>query len=75
MTTYKQIQQEVEKRYGWLPKTCWIAHVKELNGLPVRRAPNRASNMRAVPCPPEKRTAIEAAMRELGMLANLGNDT
>lgn len=68
MATYKQIQQDVRTREGWVPKTCWIAHVKELNGLPISRAPNRASEARQVPCPAEKRAAIEEAMRARGML-------
>ena len=68
MTSYKQIQEVVKDKHGWVPKTCWIAHVKELNGLPIRNAPNRRSTERMVPCPPGKRKAIEDAMRTFGML-------
>jgi hypothetical protein len=39
MATYKDIQKYVKQRFGFEPKTCWIAHVKELNGLPTRSAP------------------------------------
>ena len=70
LATYKQIQEDVKARYGWVPKTYWIAHVKELNGLPVSRAPNRVSEQRQVPCPNEKRPAIEESMRAQGMLSN-----
>jgi len=69
MATYAQIQQDVKSRHNRSIKTCWIAHVKELNGLPVRMAPNRASaQTRQVPCPPELRPLIEASMRRLGMI-------
>jgi len=32
--TYSEIQQYVKSKYGKVVKTCWIAHVKELSGLP-----------------------------------------
>jgi len=70
MPTYKDIQNEVKRSAGFVPKTCWIAHVRELNGLPVRQAPNRHDpNSRVVPCPPGKRKAIENALRKLGTFA------
>ena len=69
MATYSQIQKWVQKRYGWIPKTCWIAHCKELCGLEVRQAPNRIKpNFRAVPCPEHKRKAIKTAFQHLGMI-------
>jgi hypothetical protein len=70
MATYEAIQDDVKKRHGRTVKTCWIAHVKELNGLNPRLAPNRRSKAkREVPCPAEMRPVIEASMRRLGMLA------
>ncbi len=69
MATYSDIQADVKSHDGRSVKTCWIAHVKELNGLPVRVAPNRKSdNERQVPCPDEFRPVIEASMRRLGVL-------
>jgi len=68
MATYEQIQQFVKAKYGFQPKTCWIAHVKEIAGLKVRRAWNRESNKRQVPCPPEKVNAIMDALRHYGMI-------
>lgn len=69
--TYRDIQSWVKARYGFVPKTCWIAHCKELAGLPVKRAPNRHGNTRAVPCSNEgKRSAIFAAFRHFGMVEN-----
>lgn len=43
--TYKEIQNWVRQNHGFLPKTCWIAHCKELYGLPVSNAPNRQSDI------------------------------
>jgi len=69
MATYRDVQRVVRELCGRSVKTCWIAHVKELNGLPVRRAPNRASAGRRVnPCPLWARPIIEQAMRHLEML-------
>ena len=68
MATYKQIQAYVHKKYGYVPETCWIAHVKELSGLPVRRAPNRRSDEREKPCPPGKQPDIREAFEYFEML-------
>ena len=68
MATYKEISEWVENNYGFVPKTCWIAHCKELYGLPVNTAPNRYGTDREVPCPENKRNAIYAAFRHFGML-------
>lgn len=63
MATYKQIQDWVKQQYGFVPKTCWIAHVKHLSSLPMRDAPNRLGEERVYPCPPEKEEPIRAALR------------
>jgi hypothetical protein len=68
MATYKEIQAYVKEHHGFTPKTCWIAHVKELSGLKVRRAWNRKSDQRAVPCPANKVQPIREAFRHFGML-------
>jgi hypothetical protein len=68
MATYHQIQDYVKAKYGFIPKTCWIADVKEQSGLPVRRAWNRANDDRQVPCPPQKITAIMDALHHFGMI-------
>jgi len=69
MATYLEIQEDVRRRHGRAVKTCWIAHVKELNGLDLRPAPNRQSAATRVnPCPPDVRPLIEDSMRRLGML-------
>lgn len=68
MATYSQIQDYVRKQYGYIPQSCWIAHVKELVGLPVRRAHNRQGTVRVKPCPLEKRDHIRKAFEHFGML-------
>ena len=65
---YSQIQAWVKSKYGWEPKTCWIAHCKELAGLPVRRAWNRGEVGRLVPCPADKQAAIFEAFRNFNMI-------
>lgn len=68
MATYKEIQTYVKEKYGFLPKTCWIAHMKEVCGLPVKVAPNRYSlDKREKPCPPEKQYAIRDAFQHFDM--------
>lgn len=68
MATYKQIQAWVKQQYGFVPETCWIAHVKQISGLALRKAPNRQGNERVKPCPPERVEPIRAALRNFGMI-------
>lgn len=67
--TYKEIQEWVRTRHGFVPQTCWITHVKELNNLPTAGNRQRVpESLRVKPCPVDKRDAIEDAMRHFGML-------
>jgi hypothetical protein len=69
MATYREIQNWVRIKSGFVPKTCWIAHVKSDHGLIERNAPNRFMHpVRFHPCPPQRRSAIEAALRHFGMV-------
>lgn len=68
MATVKKIQAFVKANYGFKPKSCWIAHVKELCGLEVKPAWNRKGEERANPCPENKQAAIREALRRLGMI-------
>ena len=69
MATYKQIQEYIKETYGFLPKTCWIAHMKEVLGLESKVVVNRIDiNKRTHPCPAEKEKYIEGAFRHFGML-------
>ncbi|MGF7184101.1 hypothetical protein GGQ84_000181 [Desulfitispora alkaliphila] len=64
MSTYKQLQQWVKENYGFLPKSCWIADVKEKHGIIIRKAPNRHDeSKRGNPCPENKVKPIEEAFK------------
>lgn len=68
MATYKQIRDDVKRFHGRSVKNCWIAHVKELNGLNPHPAHNRVSaNSRQYPCPDKFREMIEQSMKRLGV--------
>ncbi len=55
MATYKQIQDYVKNTHGYTPKTCWIAHMKEICMLNPKVSPNRYSlKSRTNPCPSER---------------------
>jgi len=68
MGTYKQIQDWVKQKYGFVPKTCWIAHVKHISGISIRQAYNRQGEERVYPCPSEKIEPIRSAMKHFGMI-------
>jgi hypothetical protein len=66
---YREIQDYVKKEYGLLPKSCWIAHVKEMTGLQPRISHRRYDpNVRQEPCPPNKVEPIKKAFRHFGMI-------
>ncbi|MCD6119894.1 hypothetical protein J7K50_08690 [bacterium] len=68
MPTYREIVEYVRRNHGRTVNTSWIAHVKELNGLKPRRAPNRIGDKRANPCPQDVQPLIEEAMQHFGMI-------
>ena len=68
MATYEQIQEWLKIDQGISVKTCWIAHVKELCGLPLRGAPNRRRKKRMNPCPEDRVASIKKAFRRFGMI-------
>ena len=74
MATYWRIQSLVREQSGFVPKTCWIAHVKERLGFRVRRAHNRVTDQRRNPCPPGKWEPIESAIRSLNQTQSPGRD-
>jgi hypothetical protein len=69
MATYKQIQAYVRQENLFIPKTCWIADVLSQHGLTRHAAVNRITlSSRKYPCPPEKHSGIENALRHFGMI-------
>ena len=70
MATYKEIQEYIKINYNFVPKTCWIAHMKEVYGLPVNIASNRYSlHNRKYPCPIDKQSAIYDAFKYFNMIS------
>ena len=69
MATYQAIIDWVKHEYGFTLDTCWIAHVKEICGLPLRKAPNRQdSTVRVNPCPADKVDLVKEAFQHFGMI-------
>ncbi len=69
MATYAEIAERVREHRGFVPETCWIAHVKADYGLTRGKAPNRHhEDGRRHPCPEAKREAIVSALRHFGMI-------
>lgn len=69
LATYKQIQEYVKQRYGYVPKLCWIVHMKEECGFKPKVSSNRYSgNVRMYPCPTEKQEDIKDSFRYFKML-------
>lgn len=69
LATYKQIQEYINKKHGYVPKTCWIAHIKEIVGLKPKISPNRHSiNKRVHPCPENKQADLNEAFKYFNMI-------
>lgn len=69
MATYQNIVQYILKHHKKWVHTCWIAHVKEMNGLQPKRASNRfAGQKRQNPCPGWARPLIEDAFRHYDII-------
>ena len=69
MATYRQIEAYVKENYGYKPKPCWIAHMKEVCGLNPRVSPNRHSPTERVhPCPTEKQDDLRTAFEYFKMI-------
>jgi hypothetical protein len=66
---YQETQKGVQREFAFKPKTCWIAHCKEIYGAPLVAASNRPGEEPVELCPPEKRPAIKKALLHFGMLA------
>lgn len=69
MATYKEIQEYIKAKKGYLVQTCWIADMKEQCSLTTRVAPNRQNiNVRKKPCPEKKKESILDAFRHFKMI-------
>ena len=69
MATYKQITEYVKNEYGYTPKSCWIAHMKEVSGLNPKVSPRRYSvNSRVHPCPQHKQNDLIETFKHFNMI-------
>ena len=50
MTSYQQIKDYIQENHGKKIKSVWIAHAKEIYGIPIKKASNRQGERRW-PCP------------------------
>ena len=64
----KEIQKYCKTRFNITAKSSYIAHAKELFGIPVSKANNRKGEKRLWPCPVKLQPLIKMAFIELGLL-------
>ena len=67
MATNDQIRDYVKEHYEFVAHDCWIAHAKEISGIPVRQS-HRRSGKRKKPCPANKLKPIQEAFLNFGMM-------
>lgn len=65
MDTYDAVRDRIRERTGRVMQPCWIADVKERNGIRLRTV---RTGPRKHPCPPQWQSAIEEALRYFGVL-------
>ncbi len=54
MATFQEIQNYINVKHGKVVKTCWIAHAKQINGIPLVTASQwHLDSIRNFPCPDE----------------------
>ena len=46
MASYQEIKNYVLEKHGYRVKSGWIAHAKEVYGIPVKKAGNRKGEER-----------------------------
>ena len=75
MSYFQHLVMTLREQFASVTRTdalkplVWIAHCKELTDLPVKRAPNRIQDGRAVPCDDlDMRDAIFEAFKHFKML-------
>lgn len=69
MASYKEIVKDIRERHGRVMKPCWIADVKEANGIQLRHGKRLTENgLRKHPCPDRYRLWIEESLRRFGMI-------
>ena len=69
--TYQEIQSYVQSSFGFKVSTLYISQIKRKCGLPVGECYFHPKNPNPVipQCPPEKESAIRAALQHFQMLS------
>jgi len=67
MVYNKEIQEYTKEKYGYSPKNGWIAHAKEVYGIPVNKAHNRDGE-RKWGCPKKRLEEFKEIFEHFGML-------
>ncbi len=67
MVGYQTIKDYVKEKHGINVKSGWIAHAKEVYGIPVKKAGNR-KNERRWPCPEKNLHLIKEAFQHFDMI-------
>jgi len=67
MVTNDDIREYIFEKYNFKAKNAWIAHAKEVYGLPTRRS-NRESDIRKWPCPKKRLEQIREAFVHFKLL-------
>ena len=68
MASYQEIKNYVLEKHGNRVKSGWIAHAKEVYGIPVKKAGNRKGNERLWPCPKKNLSLIKEAFEHFDMI-------
>ncbi len=69
LATYKQIEAHMREKYGYTPKSCWIAHMKEICGLKPKTSSRRYSpDSRVQPCPESKQNDFRETFKYFNMI-------
>ncbi len=67
MTSYQQIKDYIQENHGKKIKSVWIAHAKEIYGIPIKKASNRQGERRW-PCPKKNLPLIKEAFEHFEMI-------
>ena len=67
MTSYAEIKEYVKKNHNKNIKSGWIAHAKEIYGIPIKQAGNRKGD-RKWPCPKKNLPLIKEAFEHFKMI-------
>jgi len=68
MPSNNEIRDYLKKNYDYNPKNVYIAHAKEILGIPVKKAPNRKEGERRYKCPNNRLLIMQEAFQHFGMI-------